>query len=141
MAGVGKTLRIVPTLIFPYILYHIFAWTAGKENENGIDVVMGEITLASGQPWTLTLGHFVIVLALIFLYVEIFKSTRTSNDSPILDHMASLGLFVICMVEFMMAKVAGTSTFFIILMMTLVDVIGGFTISFTGARRDFGGGG
>ena len=71
------------------------------------------------------LGAFCHRSSLIFLYVEIFKSTRTSNDSPILDHMASLGLFVICMVEFMMAKVAGTSTFFIILMMTLVDVIGG----------------
>ena len=136
MAGLIRVVRIVPTLLVPYILYHIFQ----VATDSGVAHEMMTFTLSSGKKWALTLGDFTIFLGLIFLYIEIFKSTRTSNDNPIVDHMLSLALFIVCMLEFMMAEVAGTSTFFMLTMMTLVDVIGGFTISFTGARRDFGGG-
>ena len=132
----ARIIRIVPTLLVPYILYHIFQ----VSTDAGVAHQMMSFTLSSGKAWAFTLGDFTIFLGLIFLYVEIWKSTRTSNDNPIFDHMLSLALFIICIIEFMMAEVAGTSTFFILTMMALVDVIGGFTISFTGARRDFGGG-
>jgi hypothetical protein len=134
-SGKGGVIKMVPALVVPWLLYHIFA-VAG---DNVLEAQMFAMTLASGQEWGFTMGHFLIVLGLGLLYWEIFKSTRTGTDSPIVDHMASLLLFIVALLEFVMVKITGTSTFFILTMMMLVDVVGGFTISFTGARRDFGG--
>ena len=97
------------------------------------------IDLPSGAEWIMTTGHIVLILGLFFLVLEILKATWTTSNSPIIDHVASLGLLILCLLEFILAPIAGTSTFFLITMMALVDVVGAFMISFTGARRDFGG--
>ena len=50
-------------------------------------------------------------------------------------------LFIGALVEFIMIPEAMTSPFLTLLMIMLVDVVGGFTITIRGARRDFGAGG
>jgi hypothetical protein len=50
-------------------------------------------------------------------------------------------LFVGALVEFILVEQAQTTTFLTVLMIMLVDVVGGFTITIRGARRDFGAGG
>jgi F0F1-type ATP synthase assembly protein I len=47
-------------------------------------------------------------------------------------------LFMICGIEFLTVRQAGTSEFFFILVVTLIDVVAGFSITIRGARRDFG---
>ena len=53
-----------------------------------------------------------------------------------LDHILSIATFVVALVCFLLVDYAGTATFFILTLMTLVDVIAGFTISLFAARRD-----
>jgi hypothetical protein len=48
-------------------------------------------------------------------------------------------LFVVCLIEFLVVRQAATSEFFFILVVTLIDVIAGFSITIRAARRDFGG--
>ena len=56
--------------------------------------------------------------------------------------MASMILFVVALVEFiLMPQYAGCPSYFLLMMIMLVDVIGGFTVTIRGARRDFGAGG
>ena len=50
--------------------------------------------------------------------------------------MASTALFVVFLIEFLLFAPAASSTFFILMIMALVDVVAGFTISITGAGRD-----
>ena len=76
----------------------------------------------------------------MLLFVELIKSTRTGGSS-IVDHALSMVLFMICLVEFLTVRQAGTSEFFFILVVTLIDVVAGFSITIRGARRDFGLGG
>ena len=73
---------------------------------------------------------------LLLLYVEIFKATRTSNAS-ILDHVASLVVFVVALVEFLLLPRFAHGAFLALLVMTLIDVIAGFTVTLSSARRDF----
>jgi len=69
--------------------------------------------------------------------VEILKSTRIGNRS-IVDHMLSLVLLLAMLAEFIMVQRAATSTFFLLLAMSLVDVVAGFSITIRAAQRDIG---
>lgn len=91
--------------------------------------------LVSGATWGLDFGQVLIVVAILLLFVEIFKSTRTSASS-IVDHMLSTLVLIIFLVLFLTWDRAGTGVFFILSIITLVDVLCGFTVSISSARRD-----
>ena len=50
-----------------------------------------------------------------------------------MDHVLAMLLFVVMLVEFLLVKSAGTSTFFLLLIISLVDVLAGFIIGIRGA--------
>jgi uncharacterized membrane protein len=75
------------------------------------------------------------------LYIEIFKSTRTSSIS-IVDHTLSTIVFVAFLVSWMIFPWTigdkSDSTFLLLTVMSFIDVVAGFTITIAAARRDFG---
>ena len=52
------------------------------------------------------------------------------------DHMLSMVLFVVMLIEFLLVRQAGTSTFFLLMMISVVDVLGGFIVTLRTAQRD-----
>jgi hypothetical protein len=56
----------------------------------------------------------------------------------IINHALSMALFIICLVELLLASAFATSTFFLITLMVLLDVLAGFIVTIVSARRDFG---
>ncbi|MCU0936809.1 MAG: hypothetical protein MUF66_12290 [Gammaproteobacteria bacterium] len=74
------------------------------------------------------------------LFIEVFKSTRTST-AQVLDHILSTLMFVVFLVQFITVADAGTSVFFILTVMALMDVIAGFSVTIFAARRDLAVGG
>lgn len=98
--------------------------------------LVAAIGLPSGATWSFTLGDLLLLLAVIALYFEVLKATRTSQAS-VLDHILSLFAFVACLIGFLLMPALGTSTFLIMMMMALFDVIAGFTVTISTARRDF----
>lgn len=126
-------LKSLPTLLFVVGAYNILAFLGG-------DILAANVlklNLVSGAAWELSVTELLLSLAVILLYIEIFKSTRTSTAS-IIEHMLSMGLFIVCLLEFVVLKPFGNSTFFIIILICLLDVVAGFTITISTARRDFG---
>nr|WP_246018324.1 hypothetical protein [Pelagibacterium montanilacus] len=101
---------------------------------------MFSITMVSGGVWSVGAGDLFLAVSLLLLFGEILKSTRFGNAS-VVDHMLSTLVFVVCLVEFLVVPFAATSVFFILMMMALIDVIAGFTVSIRAAARDvqFGG--
>ncbi|MDJ0740221.1 MAG: hypothetical protein QNJ91_10915 [Gammaproteobacteria bacterium] len=95
------------------------------------------VDLMSGARWSFSVHDAFIVAGVLILYFEIFKSTRTGVSS-VLDHTLSTLVFVVFLIEFLTVAACGTSTFFILALMALLDVIAGFTVSIVAARRDFG---
>ena len=98
------------------------------------------VGLISGAQWNFTVSDLYIILGVLTLYIEIFKSTRTGLSS-VIDHSLSMIVFIIFLIEFLVVAGCGTSTFFILGLMSLLDVIAGFTVSIVAARRDFAVGG
>ena len=109
-----------------------------------LNYVLFHVGLPSGNFWRPTWSDLVILIGLITLYVEIFKSTRTSSIS-IVDHTLSTIVFVAFLVSWMVFPWTtgdkGDSTFLFLTVMSFIDVIAGFTITIAAARRDFSMGG
>ena len=106
--------------------------------------VLFYVKLPSGAFWKPTWGDFVVLIGLMTLYIEIFKSTRTSSIS-IVDHTLSTIVFVAFLVSWMVFPWTigekSNSTFLLLTVMSFIDVIAGFTITIAAARRDFAFGG
>src|SRR5690606_6703144 len=96
---------------------------------------MFSVTMMSGGVWVMTLGDALIVVALVLLFVEVVKSTRTSNAS-VVDHLLSTSVFVLYLVEFLLVPSAAHSVFFTLMVITVIDVFAGFSVSLRSAGRD-----
>ncbi|MDX2263484.1 MAG: hypothetical protein NW215_00740 [Hyphomicrobiales bacterium] len=132
-----------PWLLVAVILYNVIAFSLGIDPTpdatgritTAFDDPLMSFTMISGAVWQLTLGDLMIILTLAFLFVELIKATRTSSYS-IVDHALSMVVFIICIVEFLAVRQAATSVFFVIIVVVLIDVIAGFTITIRAAKRD-----
>ena len=94
------------------------------------------MVLASGAEITLRGGDFFVIAGLLALFLEMLKAARPGR-SAILDHILSTATFIVALVCLLLVSFAGTATFFILTLMTLIDVVAGFSISLFAARRDF----
>jgi hypothetical protein len=63
------------------------------------------------------------------------KSTRIGMRT-VVDHGLSLILFLGMLVEFLLVKQAASATFFLLLVISFIDVIGGFAVTLRSAQRD-----
>ena len=128
-----------PLLVVPLIVYNLFVFMGGSAMapaQMWAEPVF-TVTMVSGLPWTLTMGDLLLTASLALLFIEVIKTTRTGTSS-IVDHMLSTAVFVACLVEFLLVDQAATSTFFLLMVMALFDVMAGFSVTIRGARRDFG---
>ena len=121
-----------PLLVIPFAIYNMIAFLMPGL---GWGDAIASWHLASGQTWTITLHDLLVMIALLLLPLEIFKATKTGIRS-VVDHILSMVLFVAMLIEFLIVARAGTSTFFILMMISVVDVLGGFIITLSTARRD-----
>ena len=126
----------IPLLIIPFILYNIgLTGVIGSAGSDPWATVLLSFAMMSGGTFTMTLGDALIVIALILLFVEVVKSTRSTNSS-IVDHLLSTFVFVAFLVEFLLVKGAAHSVFFILMVITLVDLLAGFSVTVRSAGRD-----
>jgi hypothetical protein len=89
----------------------------------------------SGASWSVTTEDILLTLGVLLLPLEIFKATKVGVRS-VVDHVLSMALFIVMLIEFLLVREAGTSTFFILMMISVVDVLGGFIITLRTAQRD-----
>lgn len=132
------SLRSLPSIVLAFILYNVVVFVSG-----GPDVLKSslfELNMLSDGIWQFTVGDLIILLTLFLLFAEIVKSTYTSTSS-LVDHGLSMIVFIACIVEFLLVPQAATSTFFLIMVATAIDVVAGFTIGIRVARRDLAIGG
>ncbi len=122
----------VPLLIVPFALYNILAFLI-----SGFDwsAEWLRLRMTSGGEWGLTPGDLLIVGSIGILLIEMLKASRLTRRT-VVDHILSMILFVGMGAEFLLVKQAATSTFFLMLVISFVDVAGGFAISMRASQRD-----
>jgi hypothetical protein len=126
------SLRALPLIIIPFILYNVLVLTRGSEI---LTATIFTLPMITGAKWSFTWSDLIILVTMLVLFIELLKSTYTSSAS-LLDHGLSLLVLMAAGAEFLLVAKAATSTFFFIIIATLIDVVAGFTIGIRVARRD-----
>lgn len=137
------SIRSVPLIVFGFIAYFVVVLFGGDDVTATLKdplFSLGSMRGEGGAKWVFSVGDLLIFFTLILLFIEILKATYTSTTS-LVDHGLSMLVFIACLVSFLMVDAAYTSVFFMIMVMTLIDVIAGYTIGIRVARRDIGFGG
>ena len=93
-----------PLLVITFAIYNMIAflmpgltWTAN----------VATIHLISGQDWTVTPEDILLAFAILLLGVEVMKATRMGIRG-LMDHVLSMLLFIVMLVEFLLVARAGT---------------------------------
>jgi hypothetical protein len=121
-----------PLLLIPFAIYNIIAFLMPGLTWTG---TLTTVHMVSGGDWTMSAGDMLITLAILLLFGEIMKSTRIGIRT-VVDHALSLVMFLGMLVEFLLVKQAASSTFFLLLVISFVDVMGGFAVTLRSAQRD-----
>jgi hypothetical protein len=122
----------VPLLIFPFAIYNILVFLMPGFSWNG---EFWHFRMTSGGEWGITAGDLMIAGSIVILLIEVLKAARMSRRT-IIDHLLSMMLFVGMLVEFLMVRQVASTTFFLLLVISFVDVAGGFAVSIRAAQRD-----
>jgi len=135
-------LNVIPLLILPLLLYNFVVMTglAGREPDVWMVQPIFSVNMFSGDAWGVSFADVFMGLCLLLLFVEIVKATRTDAMS-IVNHGLSMLLCLFCIVQFIALQGFSNSVFFLLTMMSVLDVVAGFTITIVAAKRDFGASG
>src|SRR3979411_2215769 len=117
-----------PLLLIPLAIYNIIVFL--MPSVSFVDPVV-KLTLMSGAEWPLTLSDMLLTLAILMLLSEVIKGARP-GAKYLTDHLLSLVVFGGAAAEFVLWPKFGTSTYFLLTMLALVDFLSGIALR---ARR------
>ena len=99
-------MRAIPLLAIVVAIYNVLAFMAPELLVEPLLVTY----MPSGGGFVVLVVDAVVALGLFMLFLEIAKATRTAAGA-VLDHMLSMLLFVICLVELLLVKEMASSSF------------------------------
>ena len=133
-----------PLLLLPVLLYAGLATFAGSPDAGEAAPIYGtlnqawfQLKMVSGDVWVFDFGDTILIFGFVMLFIELTKSTGTQTGS-LINHGLSLAVFVVSLIAFLVLRNYGTSEFFLLLIMLLLDVVSGFVVTISAARRDVG---
>ena len=124
----------IPLMALALIIYNGIVFGLGGDALVWQDELFS-LNMVSGAVWGFTFGDLMITIGLVLLFIEILKATRIGKLS-IVDHLLSTIILLIFLVEFLLVPAAASSVFFALMLMTLIDVTAGFSVSIRSATRD-----
>jgi hypothetical protein len=140
MFPVGAPLLLVPFALYNILMFFMPAFSWNNE--------IWHVYMISGGEWGITPGDAIVAGSVLILLFDMLRSARRAGRRTISAHVLAMILFVGMLIEFMTVKAVVSSTFFLLLVVSFVDVAGGFAVSIRAAvaRRDIlvdetGGGG
>lgn len=123
MSMVGFPLLLIPLAICNIIVFLMPGVTLAEP--------IARLTLISGAEWPLSLSDILLALGIVLLLLEIIKGARP-GAKYLTDHLLSLIVFGGAAAEFLLWPRFGTSTYFLLALLALVDFLSGIALR---ARR------
>src|SRR5229473_5318187 len=117
-----------PLLLIPLAIYNIIVFL--MPGVSFTDPVL-KVALMSGAEWPVTLSDMLLALAILMLLSEVIKGARP-GAKYLTDHLLSLIVFGGAAAEFLLWPRFGSSTYFLLTMLALVDFLSGIALR---ARR------
>jgi hypothetical protein len=112
-----------PLLLIPFAIYNIVVFVMAGD----FAARLFTLHLQSGIDYAVSFGDVLIGFAILLLFVEFLKLTRHGGRSAV-DHLLSFILLVVVLAEFMLVPQAATQAFLVLLALSFIDVVGGFSL-------------
>ena len=125
----------IPLLLIIFLVFNLIIFS----NPNALHPKAMPIfspAMPSGAVWDISIGNFLVMGGVLLLFLEFLKSIRFKKGA-IIEQLFSLAIFVAFLVEFVIWRPACNSTCVILMLICLLDVIGGFVFTAPKTRRDF----
>jgi hypothetical protein len=113
-----------PLLLIPLAIYNIIVFLMPDVS---FTEPLVKLTLMSGAEWTVTLSDVLLTLAILLLLAEVIKGARP-GAKYLTDHLLSLIVFGAAAAEFVLWPKFGTSTYFLMTALSLVDFLSGLAL-------------
>lgn len=113
-----------PLLLIPLAIYNIIVFL--MPTVSFTDPLVS-LTLMSGAAWPITLSDVLIALAALLLMCEVIKGARP-GAKYLTDHLLSLIVFGAAAAEFVLWPKFGTSTYFLLTTLAMVDFLSGLAL-------------
>ncbi|WP_028347700.1 hypothetical protein [Bradyrhizobium murdochi] len=113
-----------PLLLIPLAIYNIIVFLMP---EVSFTDPLVKLTLMSGAEWTVTLSDVLLTLGILLLLAEVIKGARP-GAKYLTDHLLSLIVFGAAAAEFLLWPKFGTSTYFLMTALSLVDFVSGLAL-------------
>ena len=113
-----------PLLLIPLAVYNIIVFL--MPGVSFADPIV-KLTLMSGAEWQVTLSDILLALGVLMLLFEVIKGARP-GAKYLTDHLLSLIIFGAAAAEFVLWPKFGTSTFFLLSLLALVDFLTGIAL-------------
>jgi hypothetical protein len=117
-----------PLLLIPLAIYNIIVWLMPDVS---LADPLAKLTLVSGALWPITLGDILLALSVVLLLFEVMKGARP-GAKYLTDHLLSLVVFGAAAAEFALWPKFGSSVFFLLTLLALVEFLAGVSLH---ARR------
>src|SRR5882724_3711971 len=113
-----------PLLLIPLAIYNIIVLLMP-----GVSLAepIVKLTLMSGTEWPLTLGDILLALGIVLLLFEVIKGARP-GAKYLTDHLLSLIVFGAAVAEFLLWPRFGTSVYFLLTLLAVVDFLSGIAL-------------
>ena len=113
-----------PLLLIPLAIYNIIVFL--MPGVSFTDPLV-KLTLMSGAEWPVTLSDVLLALGILLLLLEVIKGARP-GAKYLTDHLLSLIVFGAAAAEFVLWPKFGTSTYFLLTHVSLVDFLSGLAL-------------
>jgi hypothetical protein len=113
-----------PLLLIPLAIYNIIVFL--MPGVSFTDPLV-KLTLVSGAELPVTLGDVLLTLGILLLLAEVIKGARP-GAKYLTDHLLSLIVFGAAAAEFVLWPKFGTSTYFLLTALALVDFLSGLAL-------------
>lgn len=127
-------LMVLPVLVYNLLLSRIPGGFGASRAHEGLTAPLFRLTTAAGGVWPISAADLLLAASLLVLFIELIKPTA-SRRIALANHILSMLLFVACLLQLLLAPGCATSTYFLITMMVLLDVLAGFMVTVPGERR------
>jgi hypothetical protein len=113
-----------PLLLIPLAIYNIIAFLM---RDVSFAAPLFTLPLTSGTAWPVTLSDMLLALGIFLLLLEVIKGARPGAKF-LMDHLLSLLVFCGAGAEFLLLPQFGTSTYFLLALLALVDFLSGIAL-------------
>jgi hypothetical protein len=116
-----------PLLLIPVAIYNIIAFLMPGVSLTEQAEPLFKVMLVSGVEWPVTLRDMLLALGVVMLMFEVIKGARP-GAKYLMDHLLSLIVFGAAAAEFVLWPRFGTSTYFLLTLLALVDFLSGIAL-------------